>query len=175
MKKTIIITMLLMAPFMLIAQTFNFNEKGNNEGWKVNKKSKGTVKKGVLKIEPNNDKNPHVAFKRGIEASEAKFCHIKIKNLSSTANQLRFYFPRTTKPERDFFINATLIPSSKDFVIITLPTDAIKPANSLTDLDGWEDTVEDITIRFTDRTTHQQSTDVIEIDYIIFNNNPTME
>ena len=173
--KKIILVVLFMAPFILSAQTFDFNTRGDTQGWKVNKRSKGVVKKGVLKIMPNNDKNPNISFRKGIEASEAKFCHIKIKNSSTIANQLRFYFPRTSKPEKDFFVNVTLTPSSEDFVIITLPTDALKPANSLTDLDGWEDTVEDITIRFTDRTTQQQSTDVIEIDYIIFNNNPTVD
>lgn len=173
--KKIILGLLLIAPFILSSQTFDFNTKGDKQGWKVNKRSKGVVNKGVLKITPSNDKNPNITFKGGIEASEAKYCHIKIKNSSSIANQLRFYFPRTSKPEKDFFVNAILTPSSDDFVIITLPTDSLKPVGSLTELDGWEGTVDDITIRFTDRNTPQQPSDVIEIDYIIFNNKPSME
>lgn len=174
MKKLIMFSFLLMMPFSMTSQTFDFNKKGDTEGWKVNN-AIGNVTDGVLRIVPTNNINPNIRFTGGIVAKDAKYCHIKIRNYGSSANTIRFYFARTTDPGRDFFVNATMATNSSEFVVITLPTDALKPAPELTDLDGWDGTVEAVTLRFTDRKTKLNETDLIEIDQIVFDNNPTLQ
>tara|TARA_R110001592_G_scaffold363328_1_gene684153 strand:+ start:16133 stop:16657 length:525 start_codon:yes stop_codon:yes gene_type:complete len=174
MKKQIILVLLLMMPFLMMSQTFSFNVNGNYEGWKVNN-AIGNVTDGVLRIVPTNSRNPNIRFRKGIDAKEAKYCHIKIRNYSSSANTIRFYFPRTTDSNRDFFVNAVMETNSPKFVIITLPTDAKKTTSELTDLDGWEGIVKELTLRFTDRKTKLNEMDLIEIDQIVFDNNPTLK
>lgn len=62
-----------------------------------------------------------------------------------------------------------------EFVVIILPTDALKPASELTDLDDWDNTVKAVTLRFTDIKTKLNETDLIEIDQIVFDNKPTLQ
>lgn len=157
-----------------MGQTFNFNDKGNTEGWKVYG-AIGNVIDGVLRVVPNDNINPNIKFTGGIVAKDAKYCHIRIRNHSGSANMIRFYFPRTTDKEKDFFVNANMETNSPDFVVITLPTNAVKPASALTDLDGWDNVVGAVTLRFTDMKTKLQATDLIEIDQIVFDNNPTLK
>ena len=173
MKKLIIGLVLIMLPFFMVSQTFNFDKKGDTEGWKVSH-AISHVADGVLRIVPKNSINPSIRFTGGILANEAKYCHIKIRNYGNSANTIRFYFARASDPEKDFFINANMATNSSDFVIITLPTDALKPIAELTDLDGWKDTVKHITFRFTDRETTLNENDLIEIDQIVFDNNPRL-
>lgn len=164
---------LLMGPFSMMSQTFDFNKNGDTEGWKVNN-AIGNVTDGVLRIVPTDNKNPNIRFTGGIVANDAKYCHIKIRNYGSSANTIRFYFARTTDNTRDFFVNAPMATNSPEFVVITLPTDAIKPTTELTDLDGWDGLVKAVTMRFTDRETKLNENDLIEIDQIVFNNSPTL-
>lgn len=96
MKKLIMFSVLLMIPFLMTSQTFNFNKKGDTEGWKVNN-AIGNVD-GILRIVPTNNVNPNMRFTGGVFAKYAKYDHIKIRNYSSSANTIRFYFARSTDP-----------------------------------------------------------------------------
>ena len=164
MKKITILSLLLTVSFAMNAQTFNFNTDGDQEGW-IGKNATLSVAAGIMSLTPDNHKNPNIQLNNGIDADANGYIHLGVKNHSNIANEIRFLI-KNSAGNGDSFVNAAMNQSDSDFQVYSL---------ELSGADGWSGIVDAITIRFTERNTKLNGVaDMIDLDYIIFDSNPTM-
>lgn len=164
MKKITFLFLLLTVSFVIKAQTFNFDTDGDQEDW-IAKNAELSVADGIMTLTPDNHKNPNIQYLDGIDADASGYIHLGIKNHSNIANEIRFVV-RNAADDNNTFVNASITKGDSDFQVYTL---------ELAGADGWSGNVDAITIRFTERNTNLNgATDNIDIDYIIFDNNSTL-
>tara|TARA_R110001592_G_scaffold363328_1_gene684155 strand:+ start:19168 stop:19908 length:741 start_codon:yes stop_codon:yes gene_type:complete len=157
--------LLLNLSFVANAQTFNFDTNEDSEGW-VGKNGSISVDSGIMTLTPANHKNPNIQYANGIDADANGYVHLKLKNNSSIANEIRFVI-KNAVGDGDTFINTNITTRDTDFKTYDL---------ELSGADGWSGTVNAITMRFTERSTVLDGTaDNTDIDYIIFDNKVTLK
>lgn len=169
MKKITLLFLLFNVSIVSNAQTFNFDsasidEEGKVEGWE-GKNGVLSLANGIMTLTPSNHKNPNIQFRGGIDANANGYVHLRIKNHSNVANEIRMVF-RNAADDSNTFVNSSMTKGDTDFQVYTL---------KLSGADGWSGNVDHITIRFTERNTNLNgAADNIDIDSIIFDNNATM-
>jgi len=163
MKKITGITLLMLAPLFLGAQSFNFNTDGDTENWKSFGSSTMSVTNGVLKYTPvTPTKDANIQYHKGIDASSSRYVHIVLKTHSKVAETLTFYFKN---PDAVFTSVALNSIPSKGYIVYDL---------DLKEKAGWSGIVNDVRIRLRSKT-NTNPTDYYEFEQIVFDNNANLK
>jgi len=162
MKNITMITLLIITPFYMYGQTFNFNIDGETENWVSFGSSTKVVAAGILTytpVTPTADAN--IQYKQGIDASINKHVHIVLNTHSAVTETLTLEFRNLGA-----VLTSVVVDPSPSVGFVTYDFDLSGEA-------FWTGTVSDIRIRMRS-TTNTGSADYYEFDEIIFDNNTTL-
>lgn len=158
MKKQFIILVFIFAPLLLTAQSFEFNKKGNLQGWRF---GGCTIEVTNGKMEMNmtgDSKNSNIRRSK-IKAENAQYMHVVLKN-NSNVEKLLFNFK--DDEEKKVFIPKEISVDDKEMKTYTF---------YLAEQEQW------IGVRFPNLRFSIGSGNVsgkIEIDRIVFSNNSSL-
>lgn len=144
-----------------------FDFDTDEEGW-IGKNGTINASGGILTHTPDGtNANSNIQYLNGIDATVNGYMHISVKNNSTTSNEMRFVIKKASDPSKSSYKNTAISNSDTSFNNYDV---------QLAGLDGWDTASEDnITIRFTDRSTIQTAVETVEIDYVIFDNDAVLK
>ncbi|WP_242203526.1 hypothetical protein [Aestuariivivens insulae] len=162
MKKIIFILILTIVggATQLVAQSYTFDNKKDLKPWRHASCVTPRITDGSLMLTMDGtDINPNIRISR-INADEAKYVHITLKNNTNAVNELRFNFTDPSDDTKNIKINVPITNGDDSFKTYTIH------AGSKAE---WKGEVTP-NFRFTDRET--KITGTIEIHEIVFDANP---
>ena len=162
MKKITMMTFLMVAPFLIGAQTFNFNTDGSTEDWVSYGSSTKVVAGGILTYMPvTATRDANIQYKKGIDASSSRYVHIVLNTHSAVTETLTFEFRNPGS-----VLTSVSVDPSASVGFVTYDID-------LNGKTGWSGTVSDIRIRMRS-STNTDPADYYEFDQIVFDNNAVL-
>lgn len=147
--------------------TYDFNTDGNAENWTVNN-STATVAGGVITVTPTVGASGKITQDvHSVNTANASYVHITYKNNSALNNQIRFQYRSSVDGFVAFFgTNVAINQSMAGFETVTV---SLTGANWTGNTRNFQ-----IIIRDTNNAGNNSSAGTIDIDKVVFDNNPTL-